>query len=107
MSTPLGRVPDQVVVHLQPDADFVCRLTRADGDDWEPGTSIALVLTGMKDRTAAITWGAVIAGPDAEWAVPAAQVAAVCAAAPQQARLMYDDGAAGPVLWAKGTVRVD
>jgi hypothetical protein len=103
----LGLQPLDVNVVLARGAAFVAELEVTSGT-WPVGTAISLVFSTSDDSVtpSGLTWPATVAGTTAAWDVAAADVTAVIAAGARYARLLYTEGAAAPLLWGKGEVRV-
>lgn len=107
MTLTLGVAPVALSVVVALGADWTVDLaaTTADGAayTWPVGTTARLVL-GSNGPTGEIVWPATVTGNVLRWFVPATQVDEVPSGS--RARLYLDDptDAAGPYLWASGTL---
>jgi hypothetical protein len=104
----LGYAPISFGVLLPRHGSFVAKLTNEDGD-WAPGTTIVLNFYADAtdpDDAPTHSWPATITGADADWNVPAADVADVILEAPQEARLIHTIPPAEPLVWGIGELDI-
>lgn len=98
----LGSDVDQLTVIIPVGASFITTLTAA--TPWPVGTVIELHL--MNDISdSPVIWSATISGTDATFNIPPSQVQTVTDARLSLARLIYNPGGSGALLWAHGTIR--
>jgi hypothetical protein len=102
----LGIDPYDLLIPLSPNGNFVQVIEQTDDAgaplDWLVGEVLELLFPQTGD-----IWQAMLTGNEAEWNVPAADVATLLAALPvgnAEVSLLYTYGATGPLEWAKGQV---
>lgn len=93
----LGQAPHRMTTVLSPGTDFVAVLTRSDGNDWPPGTTVQLQIDGNTPLDATVN------GPNVVFEVPDTTVDYLIGQNPVKARLYYAN-AGTRVLWATGPV---
>lgn len=98
----LGSAGEDLVVVIAVDATFVATLTAT--SPWPSGTQIEIHLLNEPTDTPVI-WAAVVSGSTAVFNIPLTNVQAVVSARLSSARLLYNPGGTGALLWAHGAVR--
>lgn len=98
----LGFEGEQITVILASGSDYVVTLLAS--EDWPADLAITLALSA--DRGSAVVWSADVAGSEATFSVPAAEVQAVIDAGLSYSRLYYHPAGSGPLLWGQGGIRV-
>lgn len=98
----LGSAGEDLTVVIAVGAAFVATLTAT--NPWPTGTQIEIHLLNEPTDTP-VVWAAVVSGSSAVFNVSASAVQAVVDARLSAARLFYNPGGTGALLWAHGTTR--
>lgn len=98
----LGSDVDQLTVIIPIGASFITTLTAS--TPWPNGTVIELhLLNNIADNP--VVWSATISGTDATFNITPTNVKTVSDQRLSLARLIYNPGGTGALLWAHGTVK--
>ena len=98
----LGSDVEQLTVVIPVGASFITTLTAA--TPWPDDTVIELhLMNDVADDP--VVWSATVSGTDATFNIPSDQVQVVTDARLSLARLLYNPGGLGALLWAHGTTK--
>jgi hypothetical protein len=98
----LGSAGEDLTVIIPVGASYVATLTAS--TPWPTGTAIELhFMNDLSDVP--VVWAATISGSDATFDIDTTQVQLVVDARLSIARLIYNPGGTGALLWAHGTAR--
>lgn len=103
MAVNFGRPVPCGVLNLAYGGDFVMTLVAP--QDWPDDIAISFLISGGTDGE--VTWDATIAGPRAEFDVPADDVQEVIDAKASAFRLRYFRASNAPIVWYEGPINVD